>query len=167
MDVYAGEQDVILRTGELMHLNDLYDFAPGGRYVIIAYGAFSPLNNNQPLMLMIHPDENVDETEEDTFIRFANVIPDGDAYGFVVTTEGGWSLLFPRQDVGTISEYKHGPVYTNTFELIPARNTSLPAVFSWEDNLQLGTLYTFIATGRVGNGTVEVFAVTDAQALRN
>ena len=51
------------------------------------------------------------------------------------------------------------------FELIPARNTSLPAVYSWEDNLQLGMLYTFIATGRIGNGTVQVFAVTDAQAL--
>lgn len=164
--VLAGEQDLNLRRGELSTLSDSYTFRPNEYYLVVAYGTLSPMGDEVPASFMILQDERLDDSEDDVFIRFANTVADGEAYGLVITTGGGWDMLFPNQPVGTISEYKRGPLYDNTLEVIPAHNTSLPAVYEFEQNLQLGIRYTFIVTGRRSNDTLDVFAVTDAQSLR-
>ena len=95
-------------------------------------------------------------------MRVANVATDGDAYGLTVTTDGSWNLLFPNQPIGTVSEYKLGPIYDNSFELIPARDTSLPAEIAFERNIQVGLLYTFVVSGRANNGTLDVFHIAES-----
>lgn len=163
--VPAGEQELAMRQGESIVLDDTFDFVADERYLIVGYGMLTPMGDEVPVAFMIHEDEYVEEPNEETLARFANAIPDGDRLGLCITTGGSWNLLWPNQSVGTISEYKLGPLYDNSFELVP-RNTSLPAVHEFEYNLQHGILYTFVATGRISNDTLEVFAVTDHPSVR-
>lgn len=163
--VPAGEQELVMRRDETIVYDDVFDFAVDERYLVIGYGMLNPMGDEVPVAFMIHEDEYVEENEEETRARFANTIADGDRFGLCITTGGSWNLLWPNQSLGTISEYKLGPLYDNTFEIVP-RNTSLPAVHEFEYNLQHGILYTFIATGRIANDTVQVFAVTDHPSVR-
>jgi hypothetical protein len=158
----AGEQDITMRRGETVVYADSYDFAPDGEYLIIAYGMLNPIGGELGSAFLIAPEEDVDDTEDESWIRVANAASDGDALGFVTTTGGGWRLLFPNQGIGTLSEYKRAPLYENTFDIIPARDTSLPAVHSFEDHLPVGLLYTIVISGRNSNGTIEAFTVTDS-----
>ena len=163
----AGEREVALRNGELMMIGDVFSFEADKRYWVIAYGAVSPVDAEVPLSFLVYEDQDMPEIEQNSWIRFSNVVPEGDALGLVITTGEHWNLLFPNLGVGTMSEYKRGLLYDNSFEVISARNTSLPALHRFEYNLQRGILYTFIATGRESNGTLEVFAVTDHPSLRH
>ncbi len=163
--VPAGEQEVTMRNGESTVLDDIFTFEEDKRYLIVGYGMLTPMGDEVPVGFMIHRDEWVDHNEEQSFARFANAIPDGERLGLCITTGDTWNLLWPGQPVGTVSEYKIGPLYDNSFELVPG-NTSLPAVHEFEYNLQHGILYTFIATGKTSNDTLEVFAVTDHPSLR-
>jgi hypothetical protein len=167
VELPAGDQEVALRSGELMMISDIFPFEADGRYWVVAYGSVSPIDAEAPLSFLVYEDQDMPEIEQNSWIRFANVVPEGDALGLVIATGEHWNLLFPNQGMGTISEYKRGLLYDNSFEVISAGNTSLPALHRFEYNLQRGILYTFIATGRESNGTLEVFAVTDHSSLRH
>ena len=164
-EVPAGEQEVTMRQGESTIFDDIFTFEEDKRYLIVGYGMLTPMGDELGVGFMVHQDEWVDHNEEQSFARFVNAIPDGDRLGLCITTGDTWNLLWPGQQVGTVSEYKIGPLYDNSFELVPG-NTSLPPVHEFEYNLQHGILYTFIVTGASSNDTLEVFAVTDHPSLR-
>lgn len=164
--VPAGEQEIVARHGEGTILDTVVEFQRDERYLIMAYGALTPVGDDVPAAFAVHADEGLPmDNPEQTWVRFANAVADSDRIGMAVTTGDTWSLAWPNQPPGTISEYKQGPVYDNTFELVPY-NTSLPALHEFEYNLQVGIQYTFVATGRLLNGTMQVFAVTDHPSLR-
>ncbi|MCA9562112.1 MAG: DUF4397 domain-containing protein [Myxococcales bacterium] len=167
IEVPAGEQELAVRAGEMTLLSDVHNFAADERYLIVAYGSLSVVGGEMAATFLYVEDENVEENEEDVWVRFVNVVTDGDPYGLAFTTGGSFSLLFPNQGVGSASEYKRGPVYDQELQIIPASNTSLPPVHEFNQNLQIGIMYTFIAAGRVGNDTLTVIAVTDHQSLRD
>lgn len=164
VQVTSGSQDVTLRIGEGVELTDTFDFQPNQHYWVIAWGALNAQGHEVPASLFIAPEESFSPSSEDTWMRVGNFVADGEAYGMVITTDGGWNLLFPNQPQGTMSEYKLGPIYENTFDIIPARDTSLDAVIDFDRNIQIGILYTFIITGRASNGTLEVFHIAESAA---
>lgn len=159
--VGAGEQEVMLRRGEFTELTDTYTFEPEQRYLVLAWGVLTPMGEEVAATFMISPDQDVSGQAEDAWIRFANVLADGDALGLVITTGGGWNLIIPNQSIGTISEYKRGPLYQNTFDIIPARDTSLPPVHQFDHHIQVGIQYTFVLAGRQNSDQMDLFAVTD------
>lgn len=161
-EVPSGERDVTIRSGEVIDLTDTYDFRPNQRYWIFAWGSLNPRGHEVPATFLIAPEESFESTGEDTWVRFANVVADGEGYGLTVTTGGSWNLLFPNQPVGTISEFKLGPVYENSFDVIPARDTSLPAVTSFDLNMQVGILYTIVVAGRAQGDQLEVFHIAES-----
>ena len=157
----AGEQDVAMRLGEAIELSDTYTFEPNRRYWIFAYGMMNPVGAELPASFAIAPEETIEATADDTWMRFVNLAADGENYGLVITTGGSWTLLFPNQAQGTISEYKLGPIYENGFDVIPARDTSLPAVLSFDRNIQVGLIYNFVITGRANNSSLEVIEIAE------
>jgi hypothetical protein len=163
-EVPSGRWDVTLRRGEGIELTETYRFEPNERYWIFAWGSLNPRGPEQPAALLIEAEEDHPSSTDETWLRFVNVVTEGQPYGLVVTTGGSWNLLFPNQAEGTISEFKLAPVYNNTFELIPARDTSLPAVTDFDLNLQVGILYTIVAAGRARGDMLEVFHIAESAA---
>lgn len=164
--VPAGQHEVVLRSGEVVHFTDVYRLLPDERYVLMAYGAMSPVLDDVPAGIMMVQDEHLRYDPSEVYLRFANTVADGNPLGLRITTNDYLRLLFPRQDIGTISEYKLGPVDQNSFDVLPAHNTSLPPVMDFEYTLQAGYLYTFVVTGRQANGTIEMFPVIDHPSMR-
>ena len=164
VEVGSGELDVALRHGEAVELSDVYTFAPGQRYWILAYGMMNPVGSELSASFLIAAEENYNFTGDDSYIRFINVAAEGEAYGLTITTGGTWRLPFPNQSLGTISEYKLGPIDQNTFQIIPARDTSLPPITEFEGDLPVGIITNFVLSGRANNGSLEVFQISESAA---
>ncbi|MBN1944962.1 MAG: DUF4397 domain-containing protein [Bradymonadales bacterium] len=161
VEVEAGEQEVTLRRREFTELTDTYTFHADQRYLVFAWGMMTPTGDEVAANFLVSLDEDVRAGSEDSWIRFANLLSSGDSLGLVITTEGSWNLVFPNVAIGSLSEYKRGPLYQNSFEIIPARDTSLPALHRFDQHIQVGILFTFVVTGRQRDGRFEVFTVTD------
>jgi hypothetical protein len=160
-EVASGERDVALRRGEAVELSEAFHFEPHRRYWIFAWGSIHPRGHETAADLLIVPEEPFASDVEEAWVRFANLATAGEAYGLAVTTGGSWQGLFPNQRVGTVSEFKLGPVYDTTFEIFPARDTSLPSVASYTVDVQVGLLYTVVVAGRAQGGNLEVFHIAE------
>lgn len=161
VEVPATELDVTIRRGEAIELTDTFNFRADQHYWIFLWGTMTTVAGENPLSFIIAPEEGFDAAIEDVWVRFANLVADGEALAYVITTGGSLNMLFPNQGVGSVSEFKLGPVFENSFEFRPSRNTNLEAVLEFDRDLAVGIMYTFVATGRVGNNTLDVFVVTD------
>lgn len=166
VEVPAGDQEINLRRGEGVELSDTYLFEPDKRYWIFAYGSMNPMGSELSASFLIAPEEELDLSSDESWLRVANLAAEGEAYGLVVTTGGGFRLLFPNQPQGTVSEFKIPPLYENSFAVIPARDTSLDPVLTFERNIQVGMMYTVVVTGRASSGTLEVFHIADPVSNR-
>ena len=160
-EVPSGERDVTIRQGEAVEYSDMYDFQPNRRYWVFAYGSMNPQGSEVSASFVIAPEESFAATTDDTWIRMVNLATEGEAYGLTITTGGSWNLVFPNLPIGTVSEFKRGPISANSFEVIPAADTSRGAELSFDRDIQVGLLYTFIVSGRTNNGSLDVFHIAE------
>src|SRR5688572_20603787 len=91
--VPAGDWDVMVRHGEAIWLTDHYAFEPNQRYWIFAYGMMAPQGSEMAATFLIAPEEELDDAPDETWIRAVNVASEGESYGLLITTGGGWQLI--------------------------------------------------------------------------
>jgi hypothetical protein len=165
VEVPAGDVDISIARDEMRMLDHTFTAAADEAYTIIAYGTLNPVGSEVPANFLVSQEEHL-TPGEDTFIRLANAVADGEAYALMISTGGGRNIPIRSVAIGEISDYRRAPLFENTFELLPANDTSGDAVTTFETNLQVGIQYTFVVAGRQSNNSLTVITVTDAPSLR-
>ena len=106
VEIPATELHVTARRGEGIELLDTFDFGPDDHYWVFLFGTMNTLAGENALSFVIAPETGFEDSNDEVWMRFANMVADGEALALSITTGGSLSMLFPYQGAGSISRFK-------------------------------------------------------------